>query len=386
MKYTRSFLRVALSGLIGAGALLGSAASAEELRYAMGMPPGSISAQIGEDYAEAVKEYSDGEVTVKVYPLSLLNFAETSAGVRDGIADIGYLLAPYFPSEYPHFNMIAEASMVLTLMGEEVRGREGMAYVGAMSEFVFFDCPECNQDFADQNQVFTGSTGSSPYILQCTEPVTTIEDVKGKRLRVGAASWSRWAEDIGAVPVTMSANEMLEALDQGVVDCIVLSVPEIRNFGLGDTVTDITRVVPGGIFAGTAVTNFNRDTWQSLNDNERAALLRAGAITSAATPWEYHKRHETILAEMEQEGAEVHDPDPALVEEIRAFTREDMETIAENYSDKHGVERGEEMIARFRELLDKWVGLVQDVDSRQELVDLYWEEIFSRVDPATHGM
>lgn len=74
---------------------------------------------------EGRRGVSDGELTVKVYPLSLLNFAETSASVRDGIADIAYPLAPYFPSEYPHFNMIAGASVMLNLMGGEVRGREG---------------------------------------------------------------------------------------------------------------------------------------------------------------------------------------------------------------------------------------------------------------------
>lgn len=383
---SRRLLSTALAALLCGAASLGTAASAKQLSYAMGMPPGSISAKIGQDYANAVKDYTNGDLTVKVYPLSLLNFAETSAGVRDGMADIGYLLAPYFPAEYPHSNMISEASMLLTLMGKEIHGKEGMAYMGAVSEFTFFHCPECNKEFAQQNQVYTGSTGSSPYILQCTQPVTNLEQLQGKRLRVGASNWSRWAKALGATPITMSANEMHEALSQGVVDCIVLSVPEITNFGLMDTVSDITRVVPGGIFAGTEVTNINRDTWQGLTDDERAALLHAAAITSAATPWVYHQRHEEILKQVKANGGTIHQPSKQLVEKTRAFVREDMKTIANYYQDKYGVQDGKEMLATFRPILEKWVKLVQDVNSRQELVDLYWKEVYSKVDPTTHGM
>jgi len=32
------------------------------------------------------------------------------------------------------------------------------------------------------------------------------------------------------------------------------------------------------------------------------------------------------------------------------------------------------------------VGLVQNVDSREKLADLYWNEIFSKVDANTYGM
>ncbi|WP_339803853.1 hypothetical protein [uncultured Marinobacter sp.] len=42
----------------------------------------------------------------------------------------------------------------------------------------------------------------------CRNPVKSLDDLKGKRMRVGAGNWSRWVESVGGVGITMSANEM----------------------------------------------------------------------------------------------------------------------------------------------------------------------------------
>lgn len=377
---------MAAGALAAALALGADAAQARDLRYAMGFPSGSDSDKAGQAYAAAVKDLSGGDMKVRVYPLSLLNFAETSAGLRDGMADIGYLLAPYFPSEYPHFNLLAESSMQLLSMDERVRGREGMAYVGALAEFVFTKCPECLAEFAKQNQVFTGPAASSPYYLNCNKPVRNEQELQGKRLRVAGSHWSRWARAMGAQPVTMSSNEALEALKQGVVDCVVVSIPELTNLGLMEAVSDVTLEVPGGIFAGTGVTQVNRTVWQDLSPEQRQVLLRAGTVMPAYIPFVYHQREKETLAQVVKRGGTVHQADPALLQKTREFAQQDMQTIVEYFAKTHGVARGGEMLAQFRPVLEKWVLLVQDVGSREQLASLYWDEVFSKVDANAYGL
>lgn len=385
MAFPKRIINAVLSSLM-LSAALAAAADARELRYAMGFPPGSDSDKAARVYADVVSKNSDGKLTIKVYPLSLLNFAETSAGLRDGIADIGYLLAPYFPAEYPHFNLIAESSMQLLLLNDRVRGREGMAYVGAMAEFVFFNCPECKADFTRQNQVFTGNAGSSPYGLTCNKPVVTEADLKGKRLRVAGSHWSRWATYMGATPVTMSSNDALEAMQQGVVDCVVVSAPELTNLGIMEAVTDVTMAVPGGIFAGTAVTQVNADTWRSLDKSERQALLRSSAVMPAYIPYIYHQRESELLDQVRKKGGTVHEADPGLVQKTREFVQQDMTSIVDYFAKTHAVKNGEQMLATFRPILERWVDLVQDVNSTEQLTELYWNEVYSRIDVDTHGL
>ncbi|KAF0807644.1 family 7 extracellular solute-binding protein [Alcanivorax xiamenensis] len=378
-------LLVMLSGiLLGLGAMP-SNAEARELRYAIGQPPKALPVIAGEAFAKAVGDYTEGELTVKVYALSLLSMAETSAGLRDGIADVGFVLTPYFPAEYPHNNMLTEASMLLQLMGEDVKGREGMAFIPALSEYIFQHCDACLDEFKAQNQVFTGLVGGSSYGLVCNTPITNQADMAGKRFRVGAANWSRWVKEMGGTPITMSANEMLEALSQGVVDCIVLSTPEIDNFGLAEAVTDISMGAPGGIFS-TAGQNVNRQVWQKLSDDQRGALLRAAAVPAAMVPYSYHEREKEILGRLQKKGIKVHDLDPDLLAKSEAFITRDMDTIAQYYEEKHGVENGAQMLKDFRVILEKWVGLTQGVDSLEEYQELYWNEVFSKVDPSTYGL
>ncbi|MGB1764863.1 C4-dicarboxylate TRAP transporter substrate-binding protein [Alloalcanivorax xenomutans] len=360
-------------------------AEAKTLRYAIGHPPSSFVVDVAKQYAESVSELSDGDLKVRVFPMSLLNFAETSGGLRDGMADIGFVLTSYFPAEFPHSNVVVESSMLLSLLGDKVRGKEGMVFMGALSEFTFFHCPECNQEFANQNQVYTGSTGGSSYGLVCSQPVETAADLRGMRLRVGAANWSRWTEAVGASPVTMSGNEMYEALSQGVVGCIVLAAPEIHNFGLADVVTDINMDVPGGPMP-IAGTNINVNTWRSLTPEQRTVMMRAASVFSAGVPWIYHQQEDRILAEAEERGVKIHHADADLIKKTDSFIEKDADFIATDYKERYNVSRGEEMITTFRGLLEKWAGLVQNVDSEQQLIDLYWNEVFSKVDVSRHGL
>jgi TRAP-type C4-dicarboxylate transport system substrate-binding protein len=204
------------SSRLSAGLLAATAASAQTtLRYAVGFPTGAApeSARV---YAEAVKKYTDNTVQLKVFDLSLLNLAEMSSGLGQGIADIGYVLTPYTPAEFPHVNMASELSMLLALQNDP-SGKAGMAFAGAIAEFIFTQCAECNTDFARQGQVYTGTGGSSPYMLLCTKPIRTAADLKGARLRAGGAAWARWARQVGATPVSMPGNEIFEAMKQKVV-------------------------------------------------------------------------------------------------------------------------------------------------------------------------
>lgn len=384
---TRSAIGLVLAVLLAFSTLSVVHANATTLRYAMGFPPGSDSDVAGKKYAEAVSELTNGEFQVRVFALSLLNFAETSGGVRDGIADLGYILGPYFPQQFAHMNLVAEASMALHLTDERVRGREAYAYVGAMAEFVFLNCPECHEEMERQNQVMTSNAGSTQYGLTCRKEIRTAEDLRGTRMRVAGSHWSRWAQAFGASPVTLSSNEAAEALSQGVVDCVVISAPELTNLGLFEHVTDITMAIPGGIFAGTATANMNRDRWQSLSEEHRRAFLKAGSILAAEIPFIYHTREAAVLERIKTErGTRLHEPEPELLEAVRAFVEKDLKDMADFYQKERGVERSHEMLETFLSLLDRWVDLVQEVETAEDLSDLYWQEVYSKVDVTTHGM
>lgn len=371
---------------LGGAAILSLAATvsdARELTFAIGHPPGSYLITGGEAFAQTVAEETDGALTAKVFPMSLLSMAETSGGLREGLADMGTVMSTYFTTEFSHTNMILDASMMLGEMGPEAMSVAGLAYAPAMAEFVLTKCPECNAEFAAENQVYTGAAGTPGYALNCTKPVVTLDDLAGARLRIGGANWARWSGAVGATPVTMSGNEMLEALAQGVLDCIILSVPDVQNFGMGASVKHITVGAPGGVYVAS-LTNLNRDTWLDLSEDERRAVMKGVAEATAVSTWAYQAGEDDVLARVQADGVTVHQADPAVIAKTAEFAAADRTALVGLYAEK-GVTRGEEMLSDFRALLEKWVGLTQDVADADALADLYWRELYSKVDVATHG-
>lgn len=373
-----------MTALGGAALLaLSTTADARELTFAIGHPPGSYLITGGEAFAETVAAETGGSLTAKVFPMSLLSMAETSAGLREGLADMGTVMSTYFTAEFPHTNMILDASMMLGGMGPEAAKVAGLAYAAAMAEFILTQCPECNAEFAAENQVYTGAAGTPGYALNCTKPVVTMEDLAGARLRIGGANWARWSGAVGATPVTMSGNEMLEALAQGVLDCIILSVPDVQNFGMGASVKHITMGAPGGVYVAS-LTNMNRDTWLELTAEERSAVMKGAARAAAISTWAYQAGQEDVLSKVAADGVTVHQADPAVIAKTAEFAAADRTALVGLYADK-GVTRGEEMLTAFQALLEKWVGLTQGITGPDALADLYWSELYSKVDVATHG-
>lgn len=384
MKTTTRFMSFLLASALAVTAMP-ALTEARELNYALGAPSGTPAHKAVRYFAEQVGEISEGDLTVRVYPLSLLSFAEMSAGLRDGIGDIGLVLTPYHPGEYPPINFLSETSMLTALSEDLQPGKEGLAFAAAMSEYVAFHCPECISSYQAQNQVYIGHTAGTGYGLMCTEKVTSPSELRGKRVRVGAGNFSRWAEAMGAVPVTLSANDMREALGQGIVDCVALSSIEIQNFGLTELVSDITMTVPGGVFPHSAFQT-NRDVWRSLSVEQRGYLIRAAARGAAALSWIYHEEAEETFDLVRGLGTRFHTADEELIAASTRFIEKDMETLIEQYQSRYGLNRAAEMLEEFQPVLEAWIGRVADVNTQEELAALYWEHIMSRLDPATWGL
>lgn len=369
-----------------AAAAMASAATAQtaELNYSVGFGPASLFSQSAEAYAEYVGRISDGAVSVRVFPLSLVSLPEMGPGIRDGLTDIGFMAAPYYPAEFAHTNFLADNSVLLLL--DEPSGREGAAFAGAISEFIMTQCPECLEEYRRQNHVYMGHISTSPYYSLCKPEVATLADVPGKRFRTGSAAYQRMAEHFGGVAVQMPASDAYEALNQGVLDCVWLAASDLTNVRLIEIVENVTLRFPGNVYGGTVAGNINRDTWARLNEAQREALLRGTAFLSAHMTWSYYLGEAENLEMAREQGIAILEPDAEMIEAIRSFVRGDLEVINDLYSRNFGLTRGAEMTEAFHATLRRWNELVAEVETIEDLADLCWTEVYSKVDPDTHGV
>lgn len=359
-----------------------SAANAADLSFAGGWPPNSAPNGKIEDFAKAANEYSNGDINIRVFPLSLLSFAEINAGLRDGIADVAGNLLAYFPSEFPTMNMLAEFSELVEL--EEFSGElSSLAFTGAIMEYVMNDCPACMDEMSAQNQVYLGASSTTSYVLQCAVPLTSTADLEGKRIRAAGAYWARWAEGVGAVPVSMSINETLEGISQGVVDCTMSNTADFVNFGFIDVVKYVYVGAPGAQF--NVPFAMNKDSWNSLSDDNKSAMLRAHAKLAADIAWVYIEEGRAGRERAPDMGIEYGPAPEDIVAMNREFINNDKEAIAAIYKERFGIETGAEAAAALTEGLTKWTELTRNVSSGEELAGIYWNEIFSKVDVSSYG-
>lgn len=371
---------IALAGMTGA-----HVASAEQLRFATGSPQNTLGTKGMDAFVEAVEDRSGGDISVKGYAQSLLSFMETPAGLRDGMADLGHVLTPYFPSDFPNTIMLTEMTMAPELASADARTAM-FAYTGAVADYVINSCPECVQEHLDRNQIFLNMVSTSPYGLFCNGAVTASADIEGKRIRIGGPQWARWVETLGGSPVSIPVNETYEGLSQGVVDCTAHNLSDLLNFKFIEVVTDVTMGVPGGTFGGVG-TNINADTWRSLSDQHREAVLYGAARAAAETVILYYEDHVQALRQIDQsDSVTLHEPEKELVEQTRAFIEQDLNTVAAHYQERFGIEDAPEKMAAFRKSLADWVEKVEGVETRETLTELYWNEVFSMVDSSSYGL
>lgn len=370
-----SKLMLALS--LGA-AMVSGAAVAKDLKIGSGVLPTHTN-QIGyEAFAKSLKEKAP-ELNVRILPLSFLNISQMFAGVRDGVVDMGFVLAPIIPAEFPESQLPINLAML---------GNSGFAMAGAMTEYLM-TCQECLAERSKRNHIYLASVAAGPYWILSTKKITTLDDLKGKKLRSGAAPWSRWAQDMGAVAMSITPNEIFEAMSQGTLDGAMVPVSELTNLRLVDVVKHITLDAPMGTYHGMEILNMNRNTWRSLTDAQRRAVLDSAALGSAVISQRYLGDIDRNFAEAKKKNIQVHRAAPDLVAKSKAFAESDLARVAASAEKEYGIKDAAAKAARFRQLVQKWEKLIPaDIDKADPkvLADIYLREIYSKIDAKTYGM
>jgi TRAP-type C4-dicarboxylate transport system substrate-binding protein len=136
---------------------------------------------------ERVREATGGEIDVEVhYSGALLPAKTTLTGVRDGVADFGFVYPGYTPAELPIQAFLNNTSFV---------SDDSLAVALAYTEFNFTD-EAAIAEWDKFNVVFTGAFSTPVYYFLCNQEVTSLEQAKGKRMRTAGASFTALADSL----------------------------------------------------------------------------------------------------------------------------------------------------------------------------------------------
>lgn len=366
------------SAVVIAALMTAASAEARDIRIVVGVPPGSA-AQFGiEAFGEDIAKRTNGELTVKIFPSSLLDLVQTFGGIRDGVVDGGYLVLNFHAAELRETQLPIELAML---------GQNSYAMAGAMSEYIL-TCEPCVAERLAANMVPLGNASTGSYAILGTAPMTTPAELQGKKLRAAGGAWSRWAAAMGAVGVSMPGNEIFEAMSQGTIDGAMNAPSELTSIRLKDVATHVTTDLPGGTVHGLDLMSVNRDFWRGLTTEQRRMYMDAAALGNAAASWKFATDVASNLEQAKAAGITVATASPDLKAAAAAAVEADLANIAKIAADTHGIQDAEAKIARFRDLVAKWEGLLpaDRAWTAEEIADVFRAEIYSKLDAATFGL
>lgn len=374
-------MKFTLNGILAATALsvaFTGAAHAKELRFAIGVPDKFTIVKAMQYFEDTIPGRTNGEITAKLFTgSSLMSFSETLTGVRDGIADMGYVVSAYHRAELPESNLIGDLGMT---------GAHPIVMAGAASEYCFTDA-ECTDEYQRMGQVFLGFASTPPYRLISKEPLETLDDIQGKKIRSFSA-YGRWAQDLGGTQVNLPAGEIYEAFTQGTIDVNMHPYEALVTLNLADVAKYVTDIQLGTFYIN-ALFNTNQDLWQSLSAEKRIAIMDTAAEgigrAASATFVEDQQFHNGGAAAL---GVTVVQPDQAVIDATQAFLAKDVPGIAQLNEEQFGVTGAAPKIDRFRALIAKWEGLVAGVDAADPaaVASLFQANLFGGIDKSTYGM
>ncbi|WP_339947453.1 C4-dicarboxylate TRAP transporter substrate-binding protein [uncultured Albimonas sp.] len=362
----------AVCALGALGALAAAPASAKELRIVIGAP-GESSLQLAmRMFAEKIEENTGGEYTGKTYEGTLLSYAESTAGVRDGIADVAYTVPAYTRAEFPNTNLVVDMATA---------SDDPVVMAAASTEFMY-TCAPCMKEYQDQNTVFMGFAVIGPYYLMSVDKITEMSDFQGKTLR-GFGPFGRWVDAMGSTSVVIGATDIFESMSQGQLDGNTHTLDTLKSLSIGE-VADYILDAPIGLYLGNAMFNTNRDLWEELTPEQKKGFLMAASDSIAWATVDYFKVNASYLENPESVGVEVVQPSAEVAEATAKFRKEDLETVAQLNIDKYGIADAQEQVERMKGLVKKWAEIFADVDTTDPAAvqAVFAEQLFGQVDPS----
>ena len=224
-----------------------------------------------------------------------------------GVADLGLIVGPYTQSEMPE----------LALGGLPMTNASPWVMMSAMHE-LFTTNETIKARLDERNLVFVNFYALPIALLGCNEgQIRSVADVDGVKIS-RTNSMSDLFQPLGGNMVNMPIYEVYQSMQTGLIDCTVTYGYFAKATQLDELLETITPIeLSSSIVLATVM---NKDSFESLSEDERAAVLAAGA----AMPdfyGEYLGRAETAAIEAMTSG------EGALSQ--RAFSEADYEAFGE---------------------------------------------------------
>ena len=160
------------------------------------------------------------------------------------------------------------------------------------------------------------------------EPITSLEDLQGKRLRLSGLEQGRILERLGGNQVSMAGGEIYQALERGVIDGAEFSTPNVDWSAGFQQVTDAWATPGWHQSASVFGVMINQGAWDQLSDETKEALEIAADATLLWSLSFTEKRATEAYRQFQEAGIEITRYDDEALAEIQNIANEVIQEVA----------------------------------------------------------
>jgi len=246
--------------------------SAETWRLSSQVAPESIEGQAYELFAEKAAEYSNGDLTIKIFPNSQIGkmdavVEQLSGGVIQLAPsamtflarweeNIRYASAPFMFDDYDHWAAFIRGDLVQGWL-DNVSAASGVSVLGDAPAF---------------------PRGSFRTLLT-VEPITNADEIAGKSIRqfnsqLVIAAW----ENLGTEVVVLPWGEVYDAINRNIVTAVTSPLELIESTRFYEVAPNIVRTDE---YPQAIAFMMNKAAFDGLSEENQDALVKAHADASA---------------------------------------------------------------------------------------------------------
>ncbi|RLQ89351.1 C4-dicarboxylate ABC transporter [Notoacmeibacter ruber] len=208
-----------------------------------------------EPWAKAVEEESSGRIAIEIYPSMQLGGTppELINQTRDGVIDISWYVVGYKPGLFPRTEVFEQPFIMKN------------AEATSRAFWRLFEKEMRDTEFKDFKVLATWVHG--PGLFHTDEPIQSVEDLNGMKIRGGSRSVNALLTELGAEPVGMPAPSVPEALSKGVIDGAAVPWDVVPSIKVAELIGNHTEFGTPALYTLTFVLVMNKDRYESLPDD-----------------------------------------------------------------------------------------------------------------------
>ncbi len=282
-------------------ATTGSSYAATRWDMATPYPDATYHTQNIVQFAEDVKKATDGELEIVVHSgSSLIKHPEIARAVRTQQVPIGEVFIGILGNSDPIYKL--DNIPFLATNFDQAKA----LYAASKSAI--------EEKLNKEGMMLLYSVPWPPQGIYGKKPISSVDDIKGAKMRAYSPTQSRLAVLLDATPTTVENVEIPQAFSTGIVDMMITSPTTGVNSQSWDYLsnyTDVQAWIPKNMVI------VNQRSFKRLPKEVQADLLEA-AKSAEARGWEMAKT-ETVekTKELAQNGITVAQPTPELMEALK---------------------------------------------------------------------